>query len=700
MSDTNKPSPPEARDRAGLVAAAIGDEPIAIDPKTGKPIKSVEEALEMAGEEELRRYRTLGSGWVRALQAVSIVSIFLAINQMFNLGFFVGHVVLENRYLYLVAAILLPFVFIVFPLQENRAENRVPWYDYIFAILTFALLCYFAWFADRILDEAWEYSAPTHAVVASLILWPLLLEAGRRTGGNVVFWMALIPSLYPTFAHLVPEPLTGVNQDLWTTAAFHMMSAESLLGPPFQAFALLVFGFLVFGAAMQYTGAGVFFINVAFALLGNVRGGSAKVAIFASALFGSMSGSVTSNVLTTGSMTIPAMKKAGFAPTHAASIEACASTGGALMPPVMGATAFVMASFLGVSYAEVAIAAALPSILYYFGLFMQIDAYAGKYKLHGIPRAELPSLWQTVKDGWYYCLSFGALLWMLLILQREQTAPFYATLILLVINQFSSKYRMTWGTFGKFIYGCGLLFVELAGFLAPIGLVIGGLTVTGMVGTLTNDLVFMAGGSTLMLLIMGAVTSFILGLGLTTTACYIFLAVILAPALEKAGLDRMAVHLFLLYWGTISFITPPVAIASTVAAGLAQAPQWKTGVESMKFGIILYFVPFFFVYNSALMLDGPVGEIFMVTVTAFIGIVFIAGALQDYLIGYGVLGSGPIGWIGRALIVIGGLLMAAPTGTVGLGFVELTVASLAATAVGLLICYLGRRLSPTGVASA
>ena len=202
-----------------------------------------------------------------------------------------------------------------------------------------------------------------------------------------------------------------------------------------------------------------------------------------------------------------------------------------------------------------------------------------------------------------------------------------------------------------------------------------------------------------MLLIMGAITSFILGLGLTTTACYIFLAVILAPALEKAGLDRMAVHLFLLYWGTISFITPPVAIASTVAAGLAQAPQWRTGMESMKFGIILYFVPFFFVYNSALLLSAPVGEIVLVSVTAVIGIVFIAGALQDYLIGFGVLGAGPVGWAGRALIVCGGLFMAAPPGTVGLGFFELLVLALVATAAGLLVCYLARRMSPPSVAS-
>ena len=205
-----------------------------------------------------------------------------------------------------------------------------------------------------------------------------------------------------------------------------------------RVFAQLVFGFLVFGISLQYTGGGPFFINLAFALLGHKRGGPAKVSIFSSGLMGSMSGGPISNVLTTGPLSIPAMRRVGFSKEYAAGVEACASTGGVFMPPIMGATAFVMASFLNISYVTVAIAAIVPSVLYFFGLFMQIDAYAARENLAGLPREELPKISQVFKEGWYFLAVFAALIWMLVFLQREAVAPFYATALLLVINQFTS----------------------------------------------------------------------------------------------------------------------------------------------------------------------------------------------------------------------------------------------------------------------
>jgi TRAP transporter 4TM/12TM fusion protein len=527
-------------------------------------------------------------------------------------------------------------------------------------------------------------------------MWALLIEIGRRTGGIAIFIITIVISLFPTYADMVPNIISGVPQTLGDTAAFHMMSVESLLGIPMRAFGTLVFGFLIFGVAMQYTGAGAFFINFAFALLGKVRGGPAKVAIFSSGLFGSMSGSVVSNVLTTGCMTIPAMKKIGFKPAYAGGVEACASTGGVLMPPIMGATAFVMASFLNVPYVEVVIAATIPSLLYYFGLFMQIDAYAARRGMKGLPASELPSLWQTVKEGWYYIFAFLALIYMLLILQQEATAPFYATALLLGINQISAKHRMNWAKFKAFFFGTGILFAELCGILAAIGLIVGSLSLTGMAGTLTNDLVFIAGGNVLMLLVMGALTSFILGMGMTVTACYIFLAVILAPALIKAGLNPMGVHLFLMYWGMISFITPPVAIGAFVAAGLAKAPPMQTGMEAMRLGIVIYIVPFFFVFNPALLFQGEATEIAIVVGTAILGVIVISGALQGYLLQVGDLGSGPVSLFARLLIFAGGLFLAAPGGTFGLGHLELLALSAAAILPGLLLVLLTRRFRGTG----
>src|ERR1700704_2543217 len=311
------------------------------------------------------------------------------------------------------------------------------------------------------------------------------------------------------------------------------------------------------------TGAGKFFINLAFAMCGTFRGGAAKVCIFASGLLGMMSGSIIPNVLTAGTMTIPVMKKSGFRASYAAAIEACASTGAVLAPPVMGATAFVIAQFLNVSYADVAIAAIIPAALYYVGLFMQVDSYAARHGLKGIPRAELPKIMDTIKAGWYYLFVIAILVVMLLYFKRESHAPFYATVLLVILHQWSGPARwkhgntavlvlsicatclMLWfDVLNAFLWGMCLLaalneffpgknwggarwlqflelngktFVELIAILAGCGLLIGAFSLTGVISSLANDLLTIAGGNVFLLLIMCAVTSMVLGLGLTTT---------------------------------------------------------------------------------------------------------------------------------------------------------------------------------------
>ena len=331
--------------------------------------------------------------------------------------------------------------------------------------------------------------------------------------------------------------------------AYHVLSSESLLGIPIQAFAETVIGFLVFGTALMMTGAGKFFINLAFALCGTFRGGAAKVGIFASGLLGMMSGSVVSNVLTAGTMTIPTMKRTGFTASYAGAIEACASTGAVLAPPVMGATAFVIAQFLNISYAEVALAAIIPAALYYLALFMQVDAYAARHGLEGLPRRELPSAWATIKEGWYYIFVVALLVVMLLHFKRESHAPFYATALLLVLNQlFSKDKRWTLKTIVDFLEVNGRTFVELVGILAGCGLLIGAFSMTGVVSSLANDLLRIAGDNAFLLLVMCAITSLVLGLGLTTTACYIFLAILVAPGAGEARPQqdgRAHVHLLL-----------------------------------------------------------------------------------------------------------------------------------------------------------
>lgn len=649
-------------------------------------------AADAAQAPEVSRYRTLQPAWRALLITLCAAAIALSFNQLLNLGFFVGMTLLDSAYLYWLSALLVGCVFVLIPGGPGARRDRVPWYDALLFLLSCGVFAYFAVNAHRIVAEGWEFMAPAEAVWTAYLGWAMLLEATRRTGGNAVFAVVALISFYPTFADHMPGPISGLPQTLPTTAAFHFASSESVLGIPTRAFGELVIGFVMFGAALQYTGAARFFNNLAFALFGSVRGGPAKVAIFASGLMGSVSGSVVSNVLTTGVVTIPAMKRIGFAPKFAAGVEACASTGGVLMPPVMGATAFVMASFLGLPYTQIAVAAIVPSLLFYFGLFVQIDGYAARNGLRGLPREELPSVARTFAEGWHYIFVFAFLVWMLLVMQRESLAPFYSTALLLVINQFSPRYRLDRDCFAKLMEGiCGAL-AELSALLAGVGLIIGALSVTGLAGTLANDLVYLAGNNIYVLLVMGAITSFIFGMGMTVTACYIFLAIVLAPPLVAAGFDPVAVHLFMLYWGMVSFITPPVALGAFVAAGIARAAPMQVGLQSMRLGSAMYFVPFFFVLNPALILRGTPAEILIVVATAVAGITLIAAALEGYLVGFGSLRVGPAGALARLLLMAAGIAMALPGGgRLGVGHWELALLGLGLAAAGALAAWAARR---------
>jgi TRAP transporter 4TM/12TM fusion protein len=387
-----------------------------------------------------------------------------------------------------------------------------------------------------------------------------------------------------------------------------------------------------------------------------------------------------------------------------------------------------MAQFMNTSYADVALAATIPSVLYYVGLFAQVDSYAARHKLKGLPRAELPRFMDAFKEGWYYLFVIVILVVMLLYFKRESHAPFYASVLLVILHQWSGPAPwkrgntavlavsialtglMLWfDVLNAFLWGMCILaalneffpgknwggarwlqflelngktFVELIAILAGCGLLIGAFSLTGVISSLANDLLNIAGGDAFLLLIMCAITSLILGLGLTTTSCYIFLAILVAPALEKLGLNKMAVHMFIFYWGMLSAITPPVAIASFAAAGIAGAPAMKTGWESMWVGSIIYFIPFFFVLNPALLLQGdnPYLEALGLTGLACFGIIFICGGIQGYQAYVGDLrGAGFMEWPLRILLIVGGFVVATPGGGI------MPISQLQITMLGLAI---------------
>ncbi|WP_306005631.1 TRAP transporter permease [Aquicoccus porphyridii] len=603
----------------------------------------------------------------------TLAAIGLAVNQLFNLRLG-GYAFLEGMYLYLLAGLFLSLTFITFR-AWGPPSARVPIYDWVLALVTLAVAGYFMFTAGESLDSGWEYAAPDHAIWMSVLFYVLILEGTRRAGGLVLFGIVLLFSLYPTFAEHVPDPLNGFTQPFRDVIPYFMISSEASFGIPMKAFGNLVIGFILFGAVLQFTGGGKFFNNLALSLVGGYRGGAAKVSIFASGFMGSMSGSVISNVLTTGAVSIPAMKKSGFSPRYAAATEACASTGGVLMPPIMGATAFVIASWLSRPYVEIMLAAAIPSLLYFFGLFMQIDAYSARRGLTGMARADLPRVGETLRSGWLYVAVFALLIFLMVAYRWETTAPFYAVVLLLVVNQFNRGDRMSWEGFLNVIVSVGRTLSELVAVLLGIGMIVGAFQATGLTGPLANELVHMAGNSIPMLLLMGALTAFIFGMGMTVTACYIFLAVVLAPALVQAGLNELAVHLFILYWGMVSFITPPVALGAFAAASMAGAGAMRTGIEAMKLGGTIYIIPFFFVLNPALIGQGPALEVAVVLACALLGVWFISAALQGYASFVGRLPDGIVGLASRALLLLAGLMVASPAGGVaGLSHTVLTLA--------------------------
>jgi TRAP transporter 4TM/12TM fusion protein len=592
------------------------------------------------------------SPWLRGLVAIlAVLALLLAMDtlRVFGDQQWLGAIVrLDSQYFYALFALLLPVAFLVYPTKA--------WLDWPLALLAAGVLVAFFVTAEQALDEAWEFSAPTWAAYAALLLWLLVIEALRRAGGTALCIIATVFSLLPLYTHLMPGPLNGLPAGWQDTAAYHALSIESMFGLPFQAFANLVVGFVVFGVVLQHTGGGQFFLDMAFALLGKQRGGPAKVAIVSSGLMGSMSGSVVTNVLTTGQMTIPAMRSAGMSGAVAGGVEACASTGGVLLPPIMGSTAFIMATLLEVPYVEVAMAATIPALLYFLSLYLQIDAYAGKKKLAGLSAAQLPSLLVTLKQGWFYLGAFGLLVFLLIFLKREALAPYYATAALLVLNQLSPTHRLDRAGFVKLVAATGLLLIELVVILVGVGLIVGALSLTGLSGTLVNDLLSLAGDQLGLLLLMGALTSFVLGIGMTVTAAYIFLAVVLAPALVGQALLPLSAHLFILYWAMLSYITPPVALGAYAAASIAESSPLQTGFAAMRLGSVIYVIPFIFVLDPSFILEGPWLDTVTALLEALVGIWLITGALQSYLPGVGELKN----LIQRVLLGGAGLAIALP----------------------------------------
>lgn len=558
--------------------------------------------------------------------------------------------------------IALVLAFTVFPAVRKTDRPHIPWYDWIGIAVSAAVCIYVTVQYAYIFDNL--HSRPPEVVISAVIIIALVAEGLRRTAGNVLFVFMAFFILFGLFGHYVPGQFEGRNVDIDRMFLYIALDPNGLVGIPMVVSTTIVITFVFFGHLLEASGGSKFFTDISVALMGRYRGGSSKIAITASCLFGSISGSAVSNVVSTGVITIPMMKRGGYPPHVAGAIEAVASTGGQLMPPIMGAAAFVMAEFLQVPYSDVVLAAIIPALLYYATLFIQADLYAAR---HGITRVEenlIPERGRVFRAGWPFIIPFAVLIIALFNLNlRPDTSALTAALAVVIIG-LGLGYdgvRMSFRAVLRSFSTTGIAVTQIVMIGAMAGIVIGVLNITGLGFALTQALIEMAAGNLFLLLVMAAIVSIVLGMGMPTLGVYLLLATLVAPSLIEVGVPPMAAHMFALYFGMLSMITPPVAIAAFAAATVANTEPMKTGFSAVRFGWSAYVIPFLFVVSPALLMDaGPV-EILIAGAAAVAGIWAVSVGIAGQL--FAVL-TGPMRLLfiaaGLALLVPGPLFDAAP----------------------------------------
>jgi TRAP transporter 4TM/12TM fusion protein len=418
--------------------------------------------------------------------------------------------------------------------------------------------------------------------------------------------------------------------------------------------------FIMMGQVLFNTGGGEFFTDIASATMGRRRGGAAKVSVVASALFGSISGSAISNVTTTGVVTIPMMKKSGYSDVDAGAIEANASTGGQFMPPIMGAAAFLMAEFLEMDYAEIVVAALIPALLYYFAIFVQVDLVAARERISFLAE-QLPRAGAVLRDGWHFIVPFAVLIYALYGLNAQaEIAALYAVATMVVLGALRSYKgrRMDLRQFGASFWDAGIATTELVMIVAAAGFVIGILNKSGGGFALTLALVQLGGGNLYVLLLIAGLICIVLGMGMPTTGVYVLLAALVAPSLVEAGVDKLAAHMFILYFGMMSMITPPIALAAFAASSISRADPMKTGFAAMRMGWVAYVIPFMFVLSPTLIMLGAPWAIALNVATATVGV--FAGSVV--VVGYF---TRPLSLMPRILLGIGALAAVFPDTAIG-----------------------------------
>lgn len=556
-------------------------------------------------------------------------------------------------------------IFLVYPLTSTsrKVKIRFPIYDFIFGLIGISTTAYIILFYQDFIFRI--DNAPTIPdLIVGAIAILLVLEISRRTIGLSMPIVAIVFLVYAFIGYYMPQVLRHRGYDLERVIS-HLFSEQGIFNIPLGISVRYVFLFILFGSFLESSGGGKFLIDLATAMFGGTRGGPAKAEIVSSAFFGTISGSAVANVIGTGTFTIPMMKSIGYKNHFAAAVECVSSTGGQIMPPVMGAGAFILAELVGISYLDVCKAAAIPAALYFLSIFIMIDLEAAKTGLRGLSWSELPRFGPLMKKEFLFFIPIATLLFFLIGLRTTPTmAGFWATVVTFAITFLRRETRMGWRQILDTLADGAIKATQVAAVCACAGIIIGITALTGVGLKISSIMIDLGGMSPLLSLLLAMCISLILGMGLPTTAAYIICAAIVAPSLIKLEFPPLGAHLFIFYFSCLSAITPPVAVAAYVAAGIARANPVQVGFTAVRLGIAAFIVPYMFIFGPALLLKGNVYSVLWATLTALIGITALAASMERWFMGQNA------SWLQTGLLLTSALLLIRPglmTDLIGFG---------------------------------
>jgi TRAP transporter 4TM/12TM fusion protein len=557
-------------------------------------------------------------------------------------------------------AFVLILVFLLYPIKSSLPKNsKIPIYDFALAALAALPLIYLVQQIDVIAME--RSGLPTTMDIAmGFLLIATLLEATRRISNPILPCLAIASLLYCYFGRSMPEMLSHRGFNINRIVNHMYLGTEGIFGTPLEVSSTFVFMFILFGSVLEKTGMGKFIIDLSMALAGWSTGGPAKVAVVASGLMGTISGSSVANVCTTGMFTIPLMKSVGYKPYFAGAVEAVASTGGQIMPPVMGAGAFIMAQFLGVGYLEVALAAVVPALLYYFAVLVQVHFEAKHLGLKGLSRGQLPRIWPLLRDKGFLLIPLVAIIYLLIAGYTPLFAAFAGIWVSFFLSWLNRDTRLTPDRLIQAFEAGARGALSVACACACVGMVVGMGTLSGLALRIAQAIVTLAGGKLILTLFFTMCASILLGTGLPTTANFIVTSTMAAPALFELGVPKMAAYMFVFYFGIAADLTPPVALAAYAGAGIAGADPMKTGGTAFKLALAGFLVPYIYVYNPMLLfIDATPLLMIQAIVTAMIGVFLLA----MFTIGHY---KAPLHWLVRLIALVGALGLLDPGTTTDL----------------------------------